>query len=198
MNFEGWAKRHALIFGFAERDALMMASWRELFAAAGYTYDELSEATRHLALHVLPRFPNEHLAAIQTRIRESRAVDRRCEDADRPTCVRCGGTGMLSVPHLAGVVGDEWRPLRVVAATYYTRAVRCSCERGRFGRFTSPRQGDLMGLDEYEQRNPHWRVQLARRTAELLAEPCHGDAPLAAALDRLRRRLCREPGQDDD
>jgi len=71
--WDKWIKRHALIFGFhTDRDMQMLLEWNLLFARAGFTPEELQEATEWLALNAHPRFPADHLALLSQRVRVRR------------------------------------------------------------------------------------------------------------------------------
>jgi hypothetical protein len=72
-GFQDWAKRHCTLFGLLEPKWMaMVASWQETFDLCGWTAEELHAATTWLAAHAPPRFPSEHLPALQDRVREVR------------------------------------------------------------------------------------------------------------------------------
>lgn len=207
-GFNDWLKHHCTVFGLHDPKQIeTVASWQPLFDAAGYTAPQLTEATDWLALNAPPRFLNEHLPALRARLTEQRAIEyRRAEDRfDGSTCVLCGGTGRLTVPHLGGVRNGDWLPLRIAGLPhYYTCAVRCSCARGQFGRFESTSGSQsLLSLEAYESRNPGWRRQLARRDQELQAEAelANSTEPefvrWAARIESIRRAAgIRHAGED--
>jgi hypothetical protein len=72
-GFNDWAERHCTVFGLLdERQMAMVASWEKIFDGCGWRAEELHAATTWLASHRPPRFPSEHLPALQTRLREQR------------------------------------------------------------------------------------------------------------------------------
>jgi hypothetical protein len=83
-GFPAWAQRHCTVFGlFESRQMEMVASWQAVFDACGWTADELHAATTWLASHSPPRFPSEHLAALQHRLREARSEESADDYAAR-------------------------------------------------------------------------------------------------------------------
>lgn len=205
-GFSDWLKHHCTVFSIYDPERIeTVASWQPLFDAAGYTAAELTTATDWLAMNASPKYPSDHLGAIRSRLTDQRALDyRRAEDAYPSQCVLCGGTGRLVVPHLAGVRDGQWLPLRLtrIRATYYTCAVRCSCARGRFGKFDGQRGGvTLLSIEEYERRNPGWRKQLVRREQEQRAQA--DLAPVDSAWQKtvqgiMDRYGIRQPGEDEE
>lgn len=204
-GFAEWAARHCLVFGLQEswqRD--MVKSWESVFDAAGYGAGELDEATEWLAAHAPPSHPREHLRAVQERVRTLRAVtiaQRQGED-DPGNCPTCGGTGFVVVPDLRGVQGDFWAGCsgRAPGVQFYTGAVTCSCERGRFKAATDRKGRAMATLAAYEEKNPLWREQVAAREAELAAaakarQP-RIDGELAKSMTRVweRRKQLRDAG----
>ena len=209
--FGEWVKHHATVFGLhAEADVMTLLSWEPLFVAAGYTSGDLHAATDWLAVNAPPKFRTEHLGAIQSRIRDTRAVAYRAEmnagGEDRGTCTLCGGTGRVVVPHVAGVRDGQWVPIDAArgGASYYTMAVLCRCALGAWvlahneehlrERVPGKR---LVTLGEYEQRNPRWRVQREQRRREQRERAALGRPPapdLAAVVARLRAWYGLEEG----
>jgi len=204
-DYDLWLKHHCTVFGIYEpAHVRTVKSWEPIFTAAGWLLPDLFLCTDWLAMHAPPRFLGDHLAALRNRMTELKAVSLRELDADPAysACVKCDGTGRLIVPHLLGIIGDEWRPVRGATPTpqYYTCAVRCDCSRGRFGNFTGRgANGDipLMTLAEYERANPHWHRQLARRAAMHREEArLDVDDTWRETVAKLTRHL-RVPGDDE-
>ncbi len=207
--FTEWARHHATVFGILDEAGLaMLASWEPLFLAAGYLGPELHLATDWLAVNAPPRFRTDHLPALRQRLLDRRAVAyAAAQDAredDRGTCVRCGGNGREVVPHPAGAVGGEWRPLRAFEGgrpLYYTLAVFCPCPLGRWAlERTRKHAADklearrlrTLTLEEYQAANPRWQQQLWQRDREQRAEAALGPPPLprwAAVVGRIRERF---------
>jgi hypothetical protein len=90
-GFNAWAERHCTVFGLLDaRQMEMVASWQEFFDHCGYTADELNAATTWLACNDPPRFPSDHLPALQRRLRLDRenATIRAAIAADRQRACR--------------------------------------------------------------------------------------------------------------
>lgn len=208
--------RHALLFGITDKtDMRTLASWESLFIAAGYLPAELDEASRHLAGNLAEILAGEgrylgkmpaHLAAIQQRIRQRRAVtySRQVEEfrEDRGTCTICQGGGTVpGLPHLGGIRDGQWVPMNVARGgpAYYTQAVTCSCPLGRWFNQHRPPDRALMSLEEYQAKNPRWQLQLWQRQRELLAQAAL--TPADTTWQELMARLAegwgvRQPGED--
>jgi hypothetical protein len=206
--YDTWVTRHATTFGLVNaQDMATMASWRPSFEAAEYTGAELNHATDSILLcpDLLGGYAGKmtsHLQAIRRAVTDHRSV--RFESAweqteDRGTCVDCGGSGRVIVPHIAGVKDGAWLPMKKARAnaSYYTMAVICSCIRGRLMierlQKTSERLRDkrqcFLTLAHYATRNPNWRTQMEWREKEFSERaklnPEEIDRELRAALDRL-------------
>lgn len=203
--FVTWAEKHALTFAMND-DAFLqtLLSWEDLFAAAGYSREDLASATTALATSGVQLQRWDHLAAITKHVRERKAVERRDAPPDDPRgkCATCEGTGFVVVPHPEGVVEGEWVPQKVArgGATYYTVAVHCHCPLGRWfhGRRTgagSKYQGTWT-LAAYEEKNPRWRVQIEARRQESL-ERSRLSSRKPGPLDEVIARLKRQYGLED-
>lgn len=221
--YDAWAARHARAFGMAqEADLATILSWEASFMAAGYTADELADATDYILAHTEAAFAESdlkffgklvaHLGAIRRRITDRRAVVYRREadahEHDRGTCTLCGGAGRVVVPHPSAVRDGDWVPVKVARAapSWYTLAVFCRCPLGRWvmDRLAKsvPEGKRFLTLDEYERRNPRWRVQLAARDRSLLADAAlqgTGKAgPGDEAFDKARQSLADSWGMPED
>lgn len=72
-SFDEWARRHQVLFGLnSDENIAMVLAWEDIFEAAGVSLPELDDATQYMATQAAPRFPSDHLPAIQQRIREQR------------------------------------------------------------------------------------------------------------------------------
>lgn len=158
-----WARKHGVRFGFLDNDLAMLGEWFEVFSLD--TLANLREASNRL-LRRPPGFPREHLAALLDALRVLKAerFDAETRDLadDRGTCDRCGGSGRVVVPHPKSIRKGEWVPLQRTSsgrANYYTAAVACRCSLGRW--HIEHNKRSLLPLDEYEEINPNWRLQLA-------------------------------------
>lgn len=198
-GYAEWAKSHLTAFGLlSEASSRAVLAWEPTFAALQADAEELHGATAVLLARSSPieGYLDGHRAGLLAAVRAGRAaapVD--ADDDGRPVCVRCSGTGRLIVPHLRGgravTESGHWVGVLVGGrAQYATCAVRCSCERGKFGRFTRRDGVGLPTLAEYERRNPHWREQDSQRSGELAAEgKARGPADqYDAALSRIVER----------
>jgi hypothetical protein len=182
-EFDSWKTRYAPPFGMvSDVDEVMFDSWFDIFVHAGYTIAELDEA--RLALHLAPPKNRwEHLESIHrtvTQLRKDAERKRRAEIApdgsEVGTCVDCGDTGWVTVPHPIHVTGGEW-----VGHGQYsyrpTAAVVCRCYRGRRVMDgydgLQPKDRDRiarpMTLEQYQRSAPGWRGMLRRHEDEQVA-----------------------------
>jgi hypothetical protein len=147
----------------------------------------------------MPKFAPEYLEAIRRILQEqdleirAQRESRRLSDLDKPTrCPTCRDSGWVcGLPHLESVHGVEWLEPR------YTQAVLCVCGLGhhlstRWASAEPPRH--VMGLREYETRNPYWRAQQEARRLERAAESAahshqHGDPAFLQAAKAVLARL---------
>lgn len=189
-EWQAWIDRHAAIFALTtEQDARMLMEWCGLFAAAGWTPAELTEATDWIALHSPPRFRSEHLAALQERVRGRRQGRPPADEApdEMGRCTLCHGAGLVSVPSPKALALDRWG----------TMAVACHCALGLW--FSS--HGGHLALNVYEVSFPDWRERVRQHT-ELLTRRTRTSAATKAvddALGEIERRVRlwkREPGED--
>lgn len=130
MTWSDWIAHHTTMFGVSVDDQVaMIATWAKVFRNAGYTPEELTAATDHIAQHEDPKFPNEHRALLFRRVkfvREGVGRSRLVEKAEerKSGCDVCAHTGRVEVPSLAwhyGKSGGRW----------YTLSVYCRCEEGQ-------------------------------------------------------------------
>lgn len=214
--YESWCLAHADAFGLrSDPEAIRaLAAWRQRFFAQGFLAEELHAATqwmisnpRSLAAGIYLGKMASHLSAIQARIHDARAVLYRREstEARMGECSTCGGSGRVVVPLLRSVQGGEWRPLKISEArgisSYYTEAVTCNCALGKWmgerfkakdpiGEYTIR----MMGLNEYQARNPRWKIQMSKRTGQQidLAKIDRGADSSDGRLDKAIDRLCEQ------
>jgi len=82
-----WSQRHAAIFGLTtDTDARMFQEWCALFTKAGFTPEELQEATEWLALHApigSLRSRADHLMMLRERVRGRRGEREQYEERRR-------------------------------------------------------------------------------------------------------------------
>lgn len=164
--WDKWIIHHLTLFG-KQRSADWIEtvdSWRQVFAPAGYTADELTEASNWIAIHNPPTWPAEHLAALMSRLHTQRQDQVRKytqEPEDRGTCVGCGNSGLVVVPHWKCMVGGVWVTTRGV---YYEMMVLCHCY---FGRRLMTQHPEWVTIMQYEMAYPMWKDAWKRRWAEL-------------------------------
>ena len=191
------------MFGIRDdADLRTIMSWRFVFSATRTSEAEMKAASLWLARNVgvlgevKERFGGKmtmHLSAIQRALREVRALDQdrldqrvQEQESRLGTCVICGSSGYVSVPHPKHVENGEWRPVRMCRGgsgpTYYTCAVLCSCARGRWKADHQAEGWRQMTLEQYHGSNPDWRQQLEERAEERRAE-----ATATPASDEWRR-----------
>jgi hypothetical protein len=181
--FDEWVLYHARVFGMdRDQEYATFASWRKMFLGAGFTREELFEATEWLAVNDPPAFRDGHLRRLQQRIRGRRSdtLIRPHEVESYPDCRDCGGTGLIcGLPDLRTVSGGEWHG-------HATCAVVCPCGWGArvcLRQQSAEDRHRIMVLAVYEQHNPAWRQQLAiRREYELARVEAHA---ASRGADRL-------------
>lgn len=140
--YESWVDAHCRSFAIAQPEWIAaFLSWEQAIVGLGATESELREATqRCLADRPKPQFPVEHLDAVQRHVGAQKTVARRrlAErqlDDGAGTCIYCGNSGWVAVPHPRFVLDGEWKPSRYHETTglpiFVTSAVTCMCPRGR-------------------------------------------------------------------
>lgn len=173
--------------------------WSVLFHAEGRGNSELVEAVYAVTRRQpVPRFAPEMLSAIREElgrqdesIRQANESQRLADVAKPIRCWNCRDTGWVTdLPHPDFVNGPVWmKPCRTVAVT-------CGCGLGRLlnqrWAGAQPEAKQVMGWDEYQNRNPHWRAHVDVRQAERDAERAawvqqHGD-PFAEVVERIVAR----------
>lgn len=202
MNFTEWAFHHSKIFGLTEAETRTLLSWEEIFF--DYLPDELTRATTELArtpgAFAEDRFAGKmamHLAAIQRRVKDFRAIAyrKRVDETrlDQGTCLICSGTGRVIVPHAKGISGGRWVPIKTArgGACYYTMAVLCHCGLGRWIEGQGDPEKREWRLEEYAAFNPGWPGQMLSRDQEqrAAAKASAGSAGFDAALTEVLGRL---------
>ena len=74
-TFTAWATKHATIFSLlGESEWAMLSSWQPILESAGYTLEELDDATYYMASQKALATAAEHLPAIQNRIKATREI----------------------------------------------------------------------------------------------------------------------------
>lgn len=185
-DWAAWMTYHADLFGLNARaeDLATVATWRDLFRDAGYYAAELRAASDALALaEERPRSREQHLHRLVALLRTARLEQARAQrtaegEISWPLCNLCGGSGLAIAPLLKHVAGGEWLP------GGQTCAVSCTCRAGQ-----REQRDKLMTLRRYEERNPDWVAQVARRAG---ADRAHVRAlEFAGAVDRKLGPLVR-------
>lgn len=183
MTWDEWARQHFAVFGMStQADANMLSEWQRLFASAGFTADEVAEATDWVATHDPPRFRSDQLAALQARVRARRAAETTRGPAEpaASSCGLCGGSGVacgLPNPDAMERAGGRWR----------TCAAYCKCPLGRWRAGRDPGREDWA---QYEARVPDWRERLAAHRVE--QEAYQTASHRAGTLDREMGELLRK------
>jgi len=196
-----WSNYHRNIFGWqSPADGSMVNTWIGFFRRSGFTPAEMFAATDACAKQTQKIYKREdHLGALQTHlhaIRQQKILRqpvKSAEDDQRGTCVYCGDSGAVSVPLLRDVVEGTWNTRR-------TCAVWCTCWAGRQFHNTRNGKGEpMMGLTEYQHRNPLWRRQMEdARTlgaeADLLRTEAAAATGKKGTFDLMRERLMHRWG----
>jgi hypothetical protein len=164
-DYGDWALYHAQLFGLdSPAEASMLRAWVELFAAERIAPEELTEASKWLAVNDPPRFRSDHLAKLMERVkglRRAAAAAPAPSGPDLGTCTLCAGSGFVIVPLVQGVTtfgghtaeGDH---------DERTCTVLCRCFLGkwkahRLGETPEGKRRAMMTLDCYEGGLPKWR-----------------------------------------
>jgi hypothetical protein len=167
-GLQDWSVYHGDIFALTTKeDARMLLVWCELFLAEGYTPEELTEASKWLAMNDPPQFRSEHLAGLTGRVREQRRQTElrspTIDERDHGKCELCAGCGFVSVPGAGCLTAGG---SRIPYNSTQTVAVFCSCAvgcaklRGYTG--NTPQRS----LADYQREFPHWKHE--RRRLDLL------------------------------
>ncbi len=184
----------------------MVGDWESVFETCGFTAEELSEATRSVALRP-PKWRSDHLAAVQDAVRNIRLrrwkAQQEQSTSDTERCRFCLGTSWVIVPHPKCYVDGRWSPSETGA--YYTAAVACRCflGRNRIDRVLALSNEERekknvqlpLSLDLYERTFPQWESEMrqqvlrdqARRKAS--ANAAHYDSLYGPVLKRIKARV---------
>jgi hypothetical protein len=179
-EYEQWWNHHATLFALGSaQDAALANAWEPMLR--DYSLQELTEASNSLARMEPVPFRTQHLALLRRKITEAKLAFQEAQDRANEIqgviCPLCENTGWVSVPHLKYVINGVWQPL----GNYYPAYnVLCSCAKGESllnkQRIYREDKADLiaackrkdpmsMSLDNYLQKNPFWREQVAERKA---------------------------------
>lgn len=204
--YDDWATGYVEQLGVSEQTATAVFAWREVLLHLGATRGRLAEVTRRvLTTPPVPRWPNEHLDALQRHladVQRAEAEAARDRASAGPGCDACGNSGWVIVPHPADWDRDgRWvnsghsagKPDR---PKFRTAAVACGCERGRLTvQQAAQRHADRPGsprppltLAEYERLHPHWRRVVAE-TEEAGRALLRAKLAADATADELIRRV---------
>ena len=160
-----WGNYHRAMFGWkSEAEVEMIAMWIGTFKRWGFTPDEMHKASESLLKRTTPAFKREdHINFLYQAVNDLRANARNAgasiEDYTRGVCSYCANSGLVTVPHLKSVDGLHWVDKK-------TCAVWCTCSDGR--KYATVQTSDgrkLMGITEYNVRNPRWQDQLGNQRA---------------------------------
>jgi len=168
----------------------MINLWLPIFASRGYTLAELRYATGAIAGNP-PKYRSEHLDQIHVTIGALRkkSMDEESSAFDEidgfEACKDCRGVGWVSVPHQRFVVNEEWVTFPGTAYKPLVN-VTCSCNVGTRVSSAHTRHRP-MGLEQYEQRNPDWRRQMAE--SEIARKAQKHVAQYAAEIDQRLGQL---------
>lgn len=197
---QSWVNLFQQVF-FSNTDTWVetLGTWDDLFKAEGRSNSEMTAAVYAITKKSkIPQYPTEFLAALRAELRQNDESLRqhqetaRAADYAKPVrCRTCKDTGwVVGIPHLDTVFGPEWRTPR------YTMAVTCHCGLGHHinqkWANAQPDPKQVLGLMDYETKNPHWRAQLQlqqkERDAERAAWVLENGDPFRAVVERLVAR----------
>lgn len=201
-EYQDWATQHVATFGLnLANSSRTLAAWQAVFNLAGYSADELHDATRQIAAFSSLRFLNEHLPAIRAAV-----MDRRMQQARENAlaavraeeCNLCQDTGWVLVPMLKSVIDGHWGCL--TGRTLPTAAVTCRCIRGcriwNVWQSGEKNRFKPMALADYEGSVPHWFSLLTKRQ-ELNAAEAMANAFAAAeqSVAELTKKIAKATNQ---
>ncbi len=211
MDWSQWIAHHASLFGMnADDDKAMLLAWVDLFAARGFTADELRRASDEYALAPSAKrgkYRTEHPPALEEIAHRHRQARRAREDpeavAHEGWCSLCRDTGHVEVPWAGLFRGGGKARRREPEDSEHLGMVYCSCRVGRRMRHDMQEYLDrlaqsdaaryanayLVTFEEYSQRCPYWRERLADiRERQRLRQRSRA---LAETQDRQRGELPR-------
>ena len=157
-----WAQQHAAIFGHRTADwTETYKIWHRLWAAQGYTMEEMIQAVVTVARRVtLPNYPREHFGALcETLLAARQDLIRKppINPDDKGTCCTCGDTANVIVPHFRNYNSDGHWMRNIPPHQGYDVAVICDrCQLG------ARRNMRGMRLSEYEKNFPQWKREVAK------------------------------------
>jgi hypothetical protein len=182
--------------------SVVLGTRHALLAELGASPVELGEVTARLANDDrAPRDPGEVTNALVRELRELReerarlgrpdAADDAWEAPRGPTCLQCGDTGLVTVPHRACVRDRRISLGRQTAHRFLTGSVLCDrpgCDPGRRARDDEARR-------EVGRRGP--RPTLADYSRELNCDPVELLREYEAAQAVIARRALGQAGDAD-
>ena len=184
-EFDKWSTRYCAVFNQKPEWVLnMMLEWRRVFRVGRFTYAELTNALDTMAMSPPAEYEKEPIRRLSAIVHASRANCRKEEKAkteayeDRHGKCNTCSYGRVTVPHPSCISHDGGFVKSDVGAgpVYYELAVYCSCGLGRFldneeepywQRKSKERGREIRPwtLERYEKFNPHWREQIAEKSA---------------------------------
>lgn len=175
MTWDNWIEYHGTLFALTDDMALlMMGQWVKVFDRAGYSPEQMTQATDSFALNSQPLYRGDHL---QTLLAAAKAL--KCPQASiappepaNTLCGVCGDSGRVSVPNPKSFVQKLDRPVdpvRGILGRWTWAAVLCSCAKGHWFRSTQMGRKTSSGADlpaqqtieQYECDVPNWRDLVA-------------------------------------
>jgi hypothetical protein len=164
-----WVPFHRQLFGMKSEDDLpMFAYWFR--SLCEFSTAELRSASMAMAtdIETAGKFRTEHLSILRSKVRQQRFERCRAEFAElnraqaRLDCAVCGGTGLVSVPHVGSIADGEW------THPFCTMVAACRCPRGavRLKAVSAAEAKQdvlrqyrvkMIDIDEYEMHHPDWR-----------------------------------------
>lgn len=189
-EYADWSRQHAALFQLhGEGDVAMFGAWWPLLAKE--SANECEKASLWIAQNKGGVFRTQHLQLIMEflrgrkieLLRQQNQIDANADEKNR--CPKCGGVGLVVVPHPKSITDLEWMP------PYYTLGVKCDCPRGM------AKQNQCMTLRSYEAINHRWPEMLCERENEIKdrlnardaaakADHRHGQIAVQAALAKMR------------
>ena len=164
IQWHQWGNYHRQMFGWKQdSDVEMIALWIGTFRRWLFTPSEMYAATESILKRSAPAFKREdHINYLYSAVNDKRMKLRNVIPSDEYTrgqCSLCFNSGLVTVPWLRDIDMGEWISKK-------TCGVWCTCYDGN--KYSAVRTEDgrkLMGLPEYNSKNPIWQIQMGERRA---------------------------------
>jgi hypothetical protein len=144
-TYNDWAKYHSELFGMSSpADFNSLLRWARFFQGQGFEPEQLFAASGAIAAQdKVPKWRSEHFDALKLKLHQSRTREAKEEASPQKYCVKCGGSGTVSVPNHEAITRH---------GKYYSQIVSCDCFRG-----DQWRSHGIETLSVYTATYPDWK-----------------------------------------